>query len=73
MLDEEEEETRSTKEHIQGDFSQQHLQYLNNTTMNNLFELGSSSLLVEQNFRPKGLFAAPGDRFIPYRTTEDDF
>ena len=53
----EEEETRSTKEHIQADYSNQHLNYLNNTTMNNLFDLGNSSLLVESNFRPRGLLA----------------
>jgi len=71
MLDEEE-ETRSTKEHImQADLSQQHLNLLNNTTIDNLFDFGSSSLLVEPTFKPKGLFAT-GDRFIPYRTTEEE-
>ena len=53
--DADEEETRSTKEHIHADISAQHLNYLANTTMSNLFDLGSSSLLVEQNFRPRGL------------------
>ena len=51
MLDEEEETrsvtARDTKAHLlQGDFSAQHLNHLS-TTMNNFFELGSSSLLVE--------------------------
>ena len=64
MLDEEE-STRSTKEHIQADLSQQHLNLLNSTS-HNLFELGSSSLLVDHGFKPSGLYA-PGDRFIPYR------
>ena len=41
----------------------------NSNTTTNLFEMGSSSLLVEQGVRPGGLFA-PGDRFIPYRPEE---
>ena len=44
--------------------------YLNMT--NNFFEMGSSSLLVEQGVRPGGLFA-PGDRFIPFRPEETQF
>ena len=69
----EEEETRSRtdefKNNLQGDFSGsgQQLNYLN--TGNNLFELGSSSLLVDQGVRPSGLYAQP-DRFIPYRPEE---
>jgi len=67
----EEEETRSvtrrdtTKAQLQlGDLSAPQLNYLN--TNNNLFDLGSSSLLVDQGVRPSGLLAS-GDRFIPYR------
>jgi len=69
----EEDETRSvtardTKTLLQGDISTaQHLNYLNTT--NNLFDMGTSSLLVEQGVRPGGLFA-PGDRFIPCRPEE---
>ena len=44
-----------------------------NTTTNNFFEIGSSSLLVEQGVRPGGLFSCPGDRFIPYRPEEAQF
>ena len=63
----EEDETCSTKEHITADLSQQHLNLLNSTT-NNIFELGSSSLLADHSaYKPSGLFAAPGDRFIPFR------
>ena len=76
----EEEETRdvtnieNTKVLLQGsgDLSGQQLNnYLfnNSNTTTNLFEMGSSSLLVEQGVRPGGLFAA-GDRFIPYRPEE---
>lgn len=76
MLDEE--ETRSvtarevTKAHLLGDgiSGQQMNNYLNMT--NNFFEMGSSSLLVEQGVRPGGLFA-PGDRFIPFRPEETQF
>ena len=73
MLDEEE-ETRSVtarETKAQGDFSGQQMNYFNTTT-NNFFETGSSSLLVEQGARPGGLFA-PGDRFIPYRPEETQF
>ena len=69
----EEEETRSRtdefKNNLQGDYSGsgQQLNYLN--TSNNLFELGASSLLVEQGVRPSGLYSQP-DRFIPYRPEE---
>ncbi len=63
----EDEETRSTKGHII-DLSGQHLNHINTT--NNLFEMGSSSLLVEQGVRPGGLFSL-GDRFIPSRMDEN--
>ena len=73
----EEEETRSvtaheTKANLQGDLSGsgQQLNYFN--TNNNLFELGTQSLLVEQGVRPSGLYAQP-DRFIPYRPEESQF
>ena len=82
MLDEE--ETRSvtarevTKAHLLGDQVMNNCHsstkdlgiYMNMT--NNFFELGSSSLLVEQGVRPGGLFA-PGDRLIPFRPEESQF
>ena len=41
---------------------------INISYTNNIFEVGTSSLLVESSFKPTGVFA--GDRFIPCRPEE---
>ena len=47
-------------------------QFANLSTTNNIFEFGSSSLLVDYNMKPNGLFSN-GDRFVPVRPEEHLF